>query len=129
MLKSLPIADANEIAEAAAARARDERAMVEYIGVGRKAARRPPVLVRPTSVDLVAFDSSESRRLRELLSRLTVAARLELIALAWYGKSAALDFDAAMRRARRVPAEAQVGYLMSRHLERHIPAGLEKLRA
>ncbi|HXQ50514.1 MAG TPA: DUF3775 domain-containing protein [Stellaceae bacterium] len=135
LLKALSIIEAQAIAEAAASRARDERAMLDYIGVGRRAARRPvnlpalPVLIRPSAVDLGAFESSEARRLQELLARLTVAQRLELIALAWFGKSASLDFDAALRRARRVPPEAQVGYLMSRRLELHIPAGLDRLDA
>jgi hypothetical protein len=133
MLKFLSVADAKAIAAAAAARARDERAMLDYIGVGKRSRRRAadllahPFLVLPTAADLDAFESHEVLRLRALLARLTTEQRRELIALVWFGNSVSLDFAAALRRTRRIPPEAQVGYLMSRRLERHIPAGLEKL--
>jgi hypothetical protein len=127
MLHLLSIADAVSIAEAAAALARDERAMVKYLGIGR---RGPPGLPRiiPAAADLGAFDTDERRRLRALLEALSVDQRRELIALAWVGKSAALDFATALRRTRRIPPDAQVGYLMSRQLDRTVPAGLERLR-
>jgi hypothetical protein len=133
VLKALSIADATAIAAAAAARTRDERAMLDYVGIGRRRARPPidpamhPLLVVTDAADLAAFDGGEQRQLQDLISRLTVEARRELIALAWLGKSLSLSFEAAMRRARRVPPDAQVGYLTSRRLELHIPAGLEKL--
>jgi len=109
--------------------------MLDYIGVGRRDRRRgsalpaPPSLVIPTADALDAFESVETRRLRELLGALSGAARRELVALVWFGNSVSLDFDAALRRTRRIPPDAQAGYLMSRRLERHIPAGLDKLAA
>jgi hypothetical protein len=131
MLNALSIADALMIAEAAARRSRDERAMVDYLGIGRRAPRQPlppyPALIRPGAADLAAFDSPERRRLHELVAALPEAARHELIALVWIGSSPRLEFARALRRARRMPAHAQVGYILGRRLERHIPAGLERL--
>jgi len=119
------------IADASARRSRDERAMVDYLGIGRRApARSQPGgarLIRPSSADLAAFDSIERRRLHELVASLSVPARQELAALVWSGGSARLDFARALRRAQRMPPEALVGYLVGRRLERHIPAGLERL--
>ena len=119
------------IVEAAARRTRDERAMVEYLGVGRRRpARGLPDdlrLVRPSNADLAAFDSIERRRLHELVAGLSVEARQELAALVWSGGSTRLDFARALRRAQRMPPEALLGYLVGRRLEQHIPAGLERL--
>jgi hypothetical protein len=126
MLSALSIEIAQAIAEAAAAHARDERAMVRYLGIGRRA-KADPLRIVPAAVDLGAFDTDERQRLRGLLEALSVDQRRELIALAWFGKSATLDFATALRRTRRIPPEAQVGYLMSRQLDRHIPAGLDRL--
>ena len=108
--------------------------MLDYIGVGRRGRRRrdlpaPPSLVIPTADELDAFESVETRRLRDLIAALSSEARRELLALIWYASSGSLDFDAALRRTRRIPPDAQAGYLMSRRLERHIPAGLAKLAA
>lgn len=135
MLKALSIADARAIEAAAAARARDERAMLDYVGVGRRAARRTvdlsprPLLIVTDAAELASFDGGDERHLRDLIARLSGEARQELIALVWVASSVALGFEAALRRTRRIPPEAQIGYLASRRLERHIPAGLEKLAA
>ena len=135
VLKALSAADATAIAEASAARTRDERAMVDYVGLGRRRAKRPidlavhPLVLVTGGAEIAAFESGEQRRLQDLVTRLTVEARRELIALAWVGQSPSLSFEAAMRRARRIPPDAQVGYLTSRRLELHIPAGLDKLTA
>lgn len=126
-LQALTPEIAESIAEAAAALARDERAMVRYLGIGRRN-KADPLRIVPEAVDLGAFDTDERQRLRGLLEALSVDQRRELIALAWFGKSATLDFATALRRTRRIPPEAQVGYLMSRQLDRHIPAGLDRLR-
>ena len=131
MLSALSIEDAIAIAEAAARRTRDERAMVDYLGVGRhRPARGLPDdlrLVRPSNADLAAFDSIERRRLHELVAGLSVEARQELAALVWSGGSTRLVFARALRRAQRMPPEALLGYLVGRRLEQHIPAGLERL--
>jgi hypothetical protein len=135
VLKALSAADAAAIAAASAARTRDERAMVNYVGIGRRRAKRPidlamhPLVLVTDGAEIAAFDSGDQRRLHDLVSRLTAEARRELIALAWVGNSPSLSFEAAMRRARRIPPNAQVGYLTSRRLELHIPAGFEKLAA
>ncbi|HUB94590.1 MAG TPA: DUF3775 domain-containing protein [Stellaceae bacterium] len=125
MLSALTEEMARSIADAAAALARDERAMVRYLGIGR---RGPPRLMPVAAADLGAFDTDERRHLRGLLESLSIDQRRELIALAWIGKSAALDFATALRRTRRVPPDGQVGYLMSRQLDRYVPAGLDRLR-
>jgi hypothetical protein len=109
--------------------------MLDYLGVDRRRRRRGndlpahPSLVIPTADALDAFESVESRRLRDLIAGLSGAARRELIALVWFANSVSPDFDTALRRTGRIPPDAQTGYLMSRRLERHIPAGLDKLAA
>lgn len=131
MLTALTAADALAIADIALRRSRDERAMVEYLGIGRRrdrsAGMRPSHVLRPTPVDLVAFESDERAQLHDALANLTKEARRELLALVFLGRSPSLSFDAALRRTRRIPAEAQAGYLLGQCLERHVPAGLEKL--
>ena len=132
MLQALQIADALAIAEASRCRSRDERAMVQYLGVGRKTPRaaKPtaalPVLIADT-IDLAAFESDEPRRLEQAIEALSPEARRELIALVWLAQWPSLDFAGAMRRTRRIPPPAQTGYLMGLRLERHIARGLEKL--
>ncbi len=132
MLEALAIADALAIAEASRRRSRDERAMVDYLGIGRK----PPRAVKPTpsvplltagTIDLAAFESDERLRLQQMIERLSPEARRELVALVFLGQRATLDFAGAMRRTRRIPPPAQTGYLMGVRLERSIPAGIEKL--
>ena len=131
MLQALPIADALAIAEASRRRSRDERAMVDYLGIGGKHRRKPqplpsPVLITET-IDLAAFESDERRHLEQAIERLSPEGRRELIALVWLAQRPSLDFAAAMRRTRRIPAPAQTGYLMGVRLERYIVRGLEKL--
>jgi hypothetical protein len=130
-LSALTLAEAMAIAEASAARTRDERAMIDYMGIGRRrrteGAGQPPLVVAD-AVDLAAFEGGEQRHLRDLVSALSVEARRELIALVWVGQSLSLGFAAALRRTRRIPPEAQAAYLTSRRLEKHVPAALDKLR-
>jgi hypothetical protein len=132
MLKALTVADALAIAAAALRRSRDERAMVDYLGIGRRRGRTPDTLaafplLKPTAVDLAAFESDERHQLHDALANLTIEARRELIALVWFAQSPSLSFETALRRTRRIPDAAQLGYLMGRRLERSVPAGLEKL--
>ncbi len=130
MLNCLAIEDARAIAEAAARRARDERAMVAYLGIGRRTPRSGPPdapLVLPAAADLAAFDSAERRRLGELVAALSPEARQELLALVWLGAGTRPDYASALARARRMPVGSLTGYLLGRRLERHIPAGLAKL--
>lgn len=54
-------------------------------------------------------------------------ARRELIALIWLAQRPSLSFEAALRRTRRIPPAAQLGYLMGIRLERYIADGLRKL--
>jgi len=128
MLEHLARAEALALAEAAARVARDERAMIEYLGIGRRGrtqATGPRALVIAT--DPRAFESPERAALEARLRALSPAARRELIALVWLGRGVGLDFAAALRRARRIPEAAQVGYLLGVPLERRIPAALQKL--
>ncbi|HEY1503243.1 MAG TPA: hypothetical protein VGF92_03030 [Stellaceae bacterium] len=132
MLQALPIADALAIAEASRRRSRDERAMVDYLGIGGKdrSALKTPApasLVIPDTIDLAAFESDERRRLEWAIEALSSEARRELLALVWLAQRPSLDFAAAMRRTRRIPPPAQTGYLMGVRLERYIARGLEKL--
>jgi len=133
MLEFLTVADALAIAEASARRSRDERAMVDYLGIGRRTGRGAPEplpalpLLRPGAIDLAAFESEERRDLAAALERLAPEARRELVALVFLAKSPASGFAAALRRARRIPPAAQLGYLMGRRLERAVPAALETL--
>jgi hypothetical protein len=131
MLTALSPADALAIAEAAARRSRDERAMLDYLGIGRKqrggAPLAPLPLVRAEAVDLAAFESDERNQLHDALTALTPEAQCELIALVWIAQRPLLSFAGALRRTRRIPERARIGYLMSRRLERHIAAGLQKL--
>jgi hypothetical protein len=132
MLQALQIADALAIAEASRRRSRDERAMVDYLGIGRKGPRAtqpafPPPLVIADTNDLAAFESNERRVLEQKIAALSPEARRELIALVFLAQRASLDFAAAMRRTRRIPPPAQTGYLMGVRLERAIALGLERL--
>jgi hypothetical protein len=131
MLTVLSPDEALAIAEAASRRSRDERAMVDYLGVGRKQCGRTPIsplpLIRAEAIDLVAFESEERSRLQDALAALAPEARRELIALVWVAQRPSLSFAAALRRSQRIPAGAQIGYLMSHRLERHILEGFEKL--
>lgn len=132
MLKALSPGDALALADASLRRSRDERAMVEYLGIGKR--RRPAPgelaafpLLKATEIDLAAFESAERRKLRDGLARLSVEAQRELIALIWIAQRPSLTFEAALRRTTRMPAEAQISYLMGQRIERHVPSGLEKL--
>lgn len=132
MLQALQIADALAIAEASRCRSRDERAMVDYLGIGRKGSQRakptaPSPLVITETIDLAAFESDERQHLEQAIEALSPEARRELIALVWLAQRPSLDFAAAMRRTRRIPPPAQTGYLMGVRLERYIAIGLEKL--
>jgi hypothetical protein len=129
MLRALQIADAISIADAARERSRDERAMVDYLGIGRKASRMapPPAFVIAETIDLAAFESDERRSLQQKIEALSPDARRELIALVFLAQRPSLDFAGAMRRTRRIPPPAQTGYLMGVRLERAIAISLEKL--
>lgn len=131
MLHALEIAEALAIAEVSRRRSRDEQAMVRYLGIGRKSGRAadPPVsvLIKPDAVDLAAFESDERQRLEQAITRLSPEARRELIALVWLAQRPSLGFEAALRRTRRIPPPAQIGYLMGVRLERFVARGLEKL--
>lgn len=132
MLQALQIADALAIAEASRRRSRDERAMVDYLGIGRKGPRAvkaptPPPFVITETIDLAAFESDERQRLEQAIERLSPEARRELIAVVWLAQRPSLDFAGAMRRTRRIPPPAQTGYLMGVRLERYIALGLDKL--
>jgi DNA segregation ATPase FtsK/SpoIIIE-like protein len=132
MLQALQIADALAIAEASRRRSCDERAMVDYLGVGRKTQRaaQPQAavpLVITDMIDLAAFESDERQRLEQTIERLSPEARRELIALVWLAQRPSVDFAGAMRRTRRIPPPAQTGYLMGVRLERYVALGLEKL--
>ena len=132
MLQALQISDALAIAEASLRRSRDERAMVQYLGIGRKAQRaaKPlagaPFIIAET-IDLAAFESDERRQLEQAIEALLPEARRELIALVWLAQRPSLDFPATMRRTRRIPPPAQIGYLMGIRLERYVARGLERL--
>jgi Protein of unknown function (DUF3775) len=132
MLQALQFADALAIADAARGRSRDEHAMVQYLGIGRKTPPRAkpaaalPVLITDR-IDLAAFESDERRRLEQAIEALSPEARRELLALVWLGQRPSLDFAGALRRTRRIPPLAQTGYLMGMRLERYIAPGLEKL--
>jgi DNA-directed RNA polymerase specialized sigma24 family protein len=132
MLQALQIADALAIAEASRRRSRDERAMVQYLGIGRKAQRaaQPPAslpVVITDMIDLAAFESDERRHLEQAIEALSPEARRELIALVWLAQRPSLDLAAAMRRTRRIPLPAQTAYLMGIRLEHYIAPGLERL--
>lgn len=132
MLQALQIADALAIAEASRRRSRDERAMVQYLGIGKRGARATdlpasPTLVRADALDLAAFESDERRRLEEAIAQLSPEARRELIAVIFVAQRPSLNFEAALRRTRRIPPPAQTGYLMGVRLERYIALGLERL--
>jgi hypothetical protein len=81
---------------------------------------------RPDDVDLEAFESDERQRLEAAVARLSPDARRELIALIWVAQRPLLSFEAALRRARRVPPAAQPGYLMGIRLERYIADGNDR---
>jgi hypothetical protein len=132
MLKALTVADALTIASISYRRTCDERAMVEYLGIGKTTTVGshsivPGALLKPTAIDLAAFESDERIRLRDALASLSIDARREFLALVWFARSPSLTFESALRRTRRIPADAQVGYLMGRRLEQSVAAGLEKL--
>ena len=131
MLQALRAEDALAIAEVSRRRSRDEQAMAQYLGIGRgaRANETPPdgMLLRPDDVDLAAFESDERRRLEAAIAQLSPDARRELIALVWLVQRPSLDFEAALRRTRRIPPAAQPGYLIGIRLERYIAEGLLKL--
>lgn len=129
MLQHISLAEASAVAEAAARVARDERAMVEYLGIGKRRGQRAQLPAQGLIVasDPRAFESAEREALAARLRQLSPEARRELIALVWLARGVGLDPAAALRRARRIPEGAQVGYLLGVPLERRIPAALEKL--
>jgi hypothetical protein len=133
MLQALRAEDALAIAEAARRRSRDEQAMAQYLGIGREGARPKGVpldgtlLRRPDAVDLAAFESEERGRLEAAIAQLSPEARRELIALIWLAQRQLLSFEVALRRTRRIPPAAQLGYLMGIRLERYIADGLRKV--
>ena len=129
MLEHLSLAEALAVAEAAARVGRDERAMVEYLGIGKRRRGLPPGPTKNLVIasDPRAFESAERAELEARLQSLSPAARRELIALVWLGRGVGLDFAASMRRARRIPEASQVGYLLGVPLDRRIPAALQKL--
>ena len=132
MLQALRPEEALAIADVSRCRTRDERAMAQYLGIGRgaRADGAPPdgTLLRvPDNVDLAAFESDERRRLDAAIAQLSPEARRELIALIWLVKRPLLSFEAALRRTRRIPPSAQPGYLMGIRLERYIAERLRKL--
>ena len=132
MLQALRPEDALAIAEVSRRRSRDERAMVQYLGIGRgtRANGAPPdgtLLRLAGDVDLAAFESEERRHLEAAIAQLSPDARRELIALTWLAQRPLLSFEAALRRTRRIPPAAQPGYLMGIRLERHIAEGLRRL--
>jgi hypothetical protein len=132
MLQHLSTADAVVVAEAVGRVSRDEKAMVDYLGIGRRGQSpgrgpaRGPAITFVRASDPAAFDSAERHALEVLLRGLSPEARLELLALLWFGRGM-VDFKGALRRARRVPEPHQVATLMGARLERHIPAALAKL--
>jgi hypothetical protein len=132
MLQALQIADALDVAEASRRRSRDERAMVDYLGIGRKTRRSAqasavPSFVIAETIDLAAFESNERQHLEQAIEALSPEARRELIALIWLAQRPSLDFAGAMQRTRRIPPPAQTGYLMGIRLERYLARGLERL--
>ena len=133
MLKALRAEDALAIAAVSWRRSRDEKAMAQYLGIGRgrlsveEAAPEGTLLRRPDALDLVAFESDERRRLEAAIAQLSPEARRELIALIWLAQRPLLSFEAALRRTLRIPPTAQTDYLMGIRLERYIPDGLRKL--
>ena len=132
MLQALQIADALAIADASRRRSRDERAMAQYLGIGRKTQRAanapsPLPFVIVDTIDLAAFESDERNHLEQAIEALSPDARRELIALVWLAQRPSLDFAAAMRRTRRIPPPAQTAYLMGIRLECHVARGLDKL--
>jgi hypothetical protein len=119
MLKALRIEEARAIAAAALRRSRDERAMVDYLGIGRRGdAAIAARVILSTNIDLAAFESDERRALFDLIETLSEAAKRELIALIGMAQRPSLNSDAALRRTRRIPIRAQTGYLMGVRLER-----------
>jgi hypothetical protein len=132
MLEALRPGDALAIAEISRRRSRDEQAMAQYLGIGRRARPNEPppsgTLFRlPGDVDLAAFESEERGRLETTIARLSPEAWRELIALVWMVQRPSLSFGAALRRTRRIPPAGQPGYLMGIRLERYIADGLRKL--
>ena len=132
MLQALRPEDALAIAEISRRRSRDEQAMAQYLGIGRRAHANgaPPdgtLLRLPGDVDLAAFESEERRSLEAAIAQLSPDARRELIALIWLAQRPLWSFEAALRRTRRIPPAAQPGYLMGIRLERYIAQGLRKL--
>ena len=133
MLKALRAEDALAIAEVSRRRSRDEKAMAQYLGIGRGRARveeapsEGTLLRRPGALDLAAFESEERRRLEAAIAQLSPQARRELIALIWLAQRPVLSFEAALRRTGRIPPTAQTGYLMGIRIERYIAEGLHKL--
>src|SRR6476661_2403936 len=128
MLQALRAEDALAIAEVSRRRSRDEQAMAQYLGIGRgaRASGAPPdgtLLRLPGDVDLAAFESEERRRLEAAIAQLSPDARRELIALIWLAQRPLLNFEAALRRTRRIPPAAQPGYLVGIRLERDRFAG------
>ncbi|MGH7090190.1 MAG: hypothetical protein ACREFQ_14945, partial [Stellaceae bacterium] len=92
----------NAIAAAAAARTREERAVAQYLELGRRpqwTAPRPlaPLLLAPAAADIEAFDGDGERHLRQLLGSLARDERRWLLALVIYARSPSLGFERALR--------------------------------
>ena len=96
MLSVLTVSEVLAIAEAATARARDQRAMDEYLYPGSNGFL--PLTPAQIAADAAAgrFDSAERARLEQLVSALSLDARRELMALMLLGRGDTNSFETAM---------------------------------
>src|SRR5579872_4677620 len=111
MLSVLTVSEVLAIAEAAIARARDQRAMDEYLYPGSDGFL--PLTPAQIAADAAAgrFDSAERARLERLVSALSLDARRELMALMLLGRGDTNSLETAMSIAKS--SHAAVHYLLT----------------
>lgn len=129
MLKSLNKSQVEAIIEAAVAKAADSAAMEKYLYSDQVTLRSHSASDLAKEAAMGVYESSDQLRVTHLVSSLDREARTELIALIWLGRGTEIDFQAALKTARRnVPEAAQVAYITAKPLQIYLPKGLKKIQ-
>ena len=120
MLAALTIEQIGEFRRLAEMRARDQRAMQDYLGHG------PRVMAAVLS-EAGAFDCPESFCLQDDVAALDEPARRELTALVLLARGERTTFPTALAQARAMQDADRVRYLIPKPLHLYLPIALDRL--